>query len=154
MVLDELLRENSYNLQQQKFINGLRQKNMALNQTHLQQQKFINGLRPFMREAGIMGIYNSRNLSMVLDILHVPCKLYVSTTVEIYQWSQTSILSDVYGISTTVEIYQWSQTDASINSIDFDLQQQKFINGLRPGRPSVCSTLSTTVEIYQWSQTG
>ena len=55
------------NLQQQKFINGLRHYEWGSQEWNLQQQKFINGLRP--------------NKTLALEL--------GSTTVEIYQWSQT-----------------------------------------------------------------
>ena len=55
-------------LQQQKFINGLRRRKVDEDRRNLQQQKFINGLRPQEGKCN-KHIYNSRNLSMVLDII-------------------------------------------------------------------------------------
>ena len=58
---------NKPDLQQQKFINGLRHMKIGETVIDLQQQKFINGLRQELLKDSNIYIYNSRNLSMVLD---------------------------------------------------------------------------------------
>ena len=79
----------------------------------------------------LLSIYNSRNLSMVLDFYGSESEPHI------YNSRNLSMVLDPHRLLCLL----------------LNLQQQKFINGLRRGKLRKHITLSTTVEIYQWSQT-